>query len=433
MVAALASPTPSMLRGCVLGGRVLSGRAQRMHAHQRLSPAARHMVETQRIDVSGLAASTKGVLSKEDVIRALGTGRIVPDSMPAKASVAAAVAPAATPTSDATRPSASAAAESVVSAAYTDTPSSNMRKVIAKRLTASKAEVPHLYASIECEIDAMLAFRSALKRDMGVTVSVNDLVIKAAALALRDVPEANAQWSTATQSIRSGRAVDISVAVATPTGLITPIVTGADKRGLDSINSTVKDLATRARDGKLKPEEYQGGSFTISNLGMFGIAEFSAVINPPQACILAVGGGIRRVLPPAAKGGKPRVATVLTVKLSADVRVVDERIAALFLQVRTLSRLLCASAHACLLARRSRSTCATRWLRSSRQSGRSDRRGVLGGGWGECVVFNVKIDLSTRCSPALRGGGGGGVTFSVKPPRFILLLIGIPEFQSMLT
>ena len=132
--------------------------------------------------------------------------------------------------------------------------------------------------------------------------------------------------------------IDISVAVATPAGLITPIVTGADSRGLSGINQTVLDLATRARDGKLKPEEYQGGTFTISNLGMFGITSFNAVINPPQACILAVSGGVPRVLPPRSPGaegpeGQPRVATTMTVQLSSDRRVVDEAIAAQYCQV----------------------------------------------------------------------------------------------------
>jgi pyruvate dehydrogenase E2 component (dihydrolipoamide acetyltransferase) len=127
--------------------------------------------------------------------------------------------------------------------------------------------------------------------------------------------------------------VDISVAVATPNGLITPIVTGADQLGLSAINNKVKDLATRARDGKLQPAEYQGGTFTISNLGMFGISSFSAVINPPQACILAVGGGIQRVVAPAAGTTQPRIVTTMTVQLSSDRRVVDEATAAQFLQV----------------------------------------------------------------------------------------------------
>ena len=201
---------------------------------------------------------------------------------------------------------------------FTDIPNSNMRKVIAKRLTESKATVPHYYVTTECEIDDLVAFRKTLKKDMSIAVSVNDIVIKSAALALRDCPAANAKWDPISGTSKGGDDIDISVAVATPglakyhnicncdlnetsppfsthsptpvkilVGLITPIVAGADKLGVSQINTVVKDLATRARDGKLKPEEYQGGSFTISNLGMFGISEFTAVINPPQSCILA--------------------------------------------------------------------------------------------------------------------------------------------------
>ncbi len=151
---------------------------------------------------------------------------------------------------------------------YVDIPASNMRKIIGKRLTESKATVPHFYTTIECEIDELMSLRKMFKKDFDVTVSVNDLVIKSAALALRDVPEVNAKYNVKTNSIIPGNGVvDISVAVATPNGLITPILTAADKRGLVDISSTVKDLATRARDGKLKPEEFQGGSFSISNLG----------------------------------------------------------------------------------------------------------------------------------------------------------------------
>lgn len=216
-----------------------------------------------------------------------------------------------------------------------------MRKVIAKRLTESKATVPHFYTGMECEIDALLALRKKVKAELDVNVSVNDMVIKAAALALRDLPEANAKWNPRSQQIDgSNTAVDISVAVATPAGLITPIITNADQMGLGQINNKVRDLATRAKDNKLKPEEYQGGSFTISNLGMFGIDEFTAVINPPQACILAVGRGAIKVLPPtsvdAVTGkpvGKPRIANVMTVQLSGDRRVVDNALAGQFLQI----------------------------------------------------------------------------------------------------
>jgi pyruvate dehydrogenase E2 component (dihydrolipoamide acetyltransferase) len=224
-----------------------------------------------------------------------------------------------------------------VNAFFTDIPNSNMRKVIAKRLTESKSTVPHFYVTIDCEIDELLAVRKALKASFDSNVSVNDLVIKSAALALRDMPQVAAKYNKATGKVEAGAGgvSDIAVAVATPNGLITPIVKAAHELGVAQVNSAVKDLAGRAREGKLKPEEYQGGSFSISNLGMFGISSFSAVINPPQACILAVGAGVPRVLPPkqSGPGAKPRLATVVSVQLSADRRVVDEAAASQFLQI----------------------------------------------------------------------------------------------------
>jgi len=237
-------------------------------------------------------------------------------------------------------------------AAYADTKPSQVRKVIAARLTESKAGVPHQYAVMDVQLDALLALRATLKA-AGVTVSVNDMVIKAAAKALRDVPEANCFYDSRTDSVQRSAGVDVSVAVATEGGLITPIVKGADALGLTAINGKVKELAGRARLNKLKPEEFQGGTFTISNLGMFGaINEFTAVINPPQACILAVGKGEKRVLgaplapgeldalfAPAAAGAaapvpvpEPRIAEVMSVQLSADARVVEPHIAGQFLQ-----------------------------------------------------------------------------------------------------
>jgi pyruvate dehydrogenase E2 component (dihydrolipoamide acetyltransferase) len=189
------------------------------------------------------------------------------------------------------------------------------------------------------ELDAVLALRKRLKKEYEVNVSVNDLIIRSAALALRDVPEANAIWDGKQGAAVTNATVDISVAVATPSGLITPIITGSDRRGLTDISAKMKDLAGRARVGKLKPEEFQGGSFTISNLGMFGIDEFSAVINPPQAAIMAVGRGASRVKVPAFAEGqdpstlKPYTATVMTATLSFDRRVIDDAVAGQFLQV----------------------------------------------------------------------------------------------------
>jgi len=180
--------------------------------------------------------------------------------------------------------------------------------------------------------------RKVLKKDFDTKVSVNDFIIKASAMALRDVPELNSTFETKTQSQRTFSSVDISVAVATPTGLITPIVPSTHELTLTDISAKVRDLATRARDNKLTPEEYQGGTFCISNLGMFGISEFSAVINPPQGAILAVGGGERKIVPgkvnvESGEKEKPKIETIMTARLSADRRVVDEATASLFMGV----------------------------------------------------------------------------------------------------
>lgn len=219
---------------------------------------------------------------------------------------------------------------------YEDTPASNMRKIISRRLTESKATVPHFYTSVEIPLDSILSLRKVLAKEFDTKVSVNDFIIKASALALRDVPEVNGTFDTKTQSQRTFESVDISVAVATPTGLITPIVPSTQGLSLTDISAKVKDLATRARDNKLAPEEFQGGTFTISNLGMFGISEFSAVINPPQGAILAVGGGERKIVPGSVnvetgEKEKPKIETTMTARLSADRRVVDEATAALFM------------------------------------------------------------------------------------------------------
>ncbi|RHY10912.1 hypothetical protein DYB34_001895 [Aphanomyces astaci] len=215
---------------------------------------------------------------------------------------------------------------------FTDLPLSNMRKIIAKRLTASKVTVPHAYASIDCEIDAIMTLRARLKKQHGVAVSLNDFLLKAVASALRDVPEANCGWDAATHSIVPNASVDISVAVATDSGLITPIVPKVQALGLTSINSTFKELVARARANKLKPEEFQGGSFTVSNLGGFGVDNFTAVINPPQACIMAVGRGRAELVVPTDETLPPRKVTLLNVTISSDRRVVDDVIAGQFLQ-----------------------------------------------------------------------------------------------------
>lgn len=217
-------------------------------------------------------------------------------------------------------------------------PHSSMRKVIAKRLLESKQQVPHFYLTVECEMDALLQFRQQLNAHAAAKagkegkpaykLSVNDLIIKAAALSLRDKPDCNVSWYDDAMIRYSN--VDVSVAVATDSGLITPIIKNADQKSLAVISNEMKDLAKRARDNKLKPEEFQGGGFSISNLGMFGVQQFQAIINPPQACILAVGASEQVV---KVKHGEMVPVNVMRATLSVDHRAVDGALGAQWLQV----------------------------------------------------------------------------------------------------
>ncbi len=213
---------------------------------------------------------------------------------------------------------------------YTPQPNSGVRKVIAARLSESKQTVPHFYLTIDCRIDALLAARKALNEqgDGKFKLSVNDFVIKAAAMALKTHPTANVAWTD--EAILQFDHADVSVAVATPAGLITPIVKAAESKSVVEISNEMKDLAKRARDGKLKPTEFQGGTFSVSNLGMYGIKDFAAIINPPQACILAVGAGVEQ---PLVNNGKIEIGTVMGCTLSLDHRAVDGAVGAEWLQV----------------------------------------------------------------------------------------------------
>jgi pyruvate dehydrogenase E2 component (dihydrolipoamide acetyltransferase) len=213
---------------------------------------------------------------------------------------------------------------------YRAVPNSNVRKIIAKRLLESKQTIPHFYLSIECNVDKLLALRQELNsadtNESAPKVSVNDFVILAVAKALREVGEANASWYL--DAIHYYNNVDISVAVAIDGGLITPVIKSADKKDIISLSREVKNLAKRARENKLLPEEFQGGGFTISNLGMYGIKNFSAIINPPQSCILAVGESVKR---PVIVNDQIVIATMMELTLSCDHRVVDGVIGAKFL------------------------------------------------------------------------------------------------------
>ena len=274
------------------------------------SPLARRMAAAAGLDLAAVGGSgPNGRIVKSDVEAALARG-------PAAAPAAAAA------------PTAPAAPAVVGLPPFTEVPNSQTRKVIARRLGESKRDAPHFYLSIECEIDQLLKIRQELNGRAGdkYKLSVNDFVIRASALALKQVPAANASWTdTATRLYHQA---DVSVAVATPGGLITPIIRGADAKGLAAISNEMKELAGRAREGKLKPEEYQGGTFSVSNLGMYGIKSFAAVINPPQGAILAVGAGEQR---PVVKEGALAIATMMTCTLSVDHRVVDGAVGAEFL------------------------------------------------------------------------------------------------------
>ncbi|XP_041472397.1 pyruvate dehydrogenase protein X component-like [Lytechinus variegatus] len=287
-----------------------------------LSPAVRALIEQHQIDPSLITPTgPHGRLLKGDVLKFIESG-----------GAAAAPQPAAVPPPSPAMPAVQPppVAERVAPPSYTRTEGmfsevelTGMRKTIAKRLTESKTTIPHSYSMVDCELTEIVRLRKQLKKD-NIKVSVNDFIIKAAAVALKQVPEVNVSWNG--QQATPLTSIDISVAVATDGGLITPIVKSADAKGLVEISANVKDLATRARANKLKLDEFQGGSFSISNLGMFGISEFSAVINPPQSCIMAIGTSKLAI----GKDRKPF--TYMTVTMSSDARVVDGALAARFLE-----------------------------------------------------------------------------------------------------
>ena len=285
------------------------------------SPLARRVAAANNIDIAALSGSGPGgrvVLA--DVEQALsGTApAAAPVPAPARAAASAPAAPAPV--------AAPAPAPAVAVTPLADVPHrveklGNVRKVIARRLTEAKQTIPHIYMTVDVQLDALLALRTQLNTALAarnIKLSVNDMVIKALALALRQVPSCNVSF--AGDSLISYDRADVSVAVAAPSGLITPIITGADTKPLSVIATEMKALADKAREGKLQPHEYQGGTASLSNLGMFGIKQFDAVINPPQAMILAVGAGEKRAI---IEGDDIRVATVMSITGSFDHRAID--------------------------------------------------------------------------------------------------------------
>ncbi|HEY6630760.1 MAG TPA: pyruvate dehydrogenase complex dihydrolipoamide acetyltransferase [Rhizobiaceae bacterium] len=286
------------------------------------SPLARRIALDAGVDIAAVQGSgPHGRIVQADVQAAIAGGGAKAPA--AKAGAPAPAAPAVKPMSD------DAVLKLFEEGSYELIPHDNMRKTIARRLVEAKSTIPHFYLTLDCEIDALLSLRSQinaaapmLKTDKGEVpaykVSVNDMIIKAMALALRDVPTANVSWTEA--AMVQHKHADVGVAVSIPGGLITPIVRQADEKTLSVIANEMKDLAARARTKKLKPEEYQGGTTAVSNLGMFGIKDFAAVINPPHATILAVGAGEQRAV---VKKGEISVATIMSVTLSTDHRAVD--------------------------------------------------------------------------------------------------------------
>lgn len=287
-----------------------SNSAERVFA----SPLARRLANQAGITLNSLTGSgPRGRIVRLDVERALQQ------------------LPATTATVEITSPDAAISPQGGTDANVKRIPNSGMRKTIARRLCESKQTVPHFYLTVDCRVDELLELRSKLNANgsqakPAYKLSVNDFIVFAAAKALRRVPEVNASW-TESEVIRY-LDVDISVAVATESGLITPVVREVDRKGLSEITTEVRSLADRARAGKLAPSEYQGGGFTISNLGMYGIREFSAIINPPQSAILAVGAVEKR---PVVVGDQLAVGSMMTLTLSADHRVVDGSVGARFL------------------------------------------------------------------------------------------------------
>jgi len=279
------------------------------------SPLARRLAQQQGIDLASIGGSgPNGRIVKADLDGAKpGTAKAGAPSAASAAPVAASPAKPALVAAPATVPIPDIPHESVKL--------SSMRKVIARRLTESKQQVPHIYLTVDIRLDPLLALREQLNKSLAareIKLSVNDMLIKALAVALMEVPACNVMLA-GDQLVTFARA-DISVAVSIPNGLITPVVTGADTKALSVIATEFKDLASRARDGKLKPEEFQGGTASISNMGMYGIKQFDAVINPPQAMIMAIGAGEKR---PWVEGDSLVVATVMSATGSFDHRAID--------------------------------------------------------------------------------------------------------------
>ncbi|KAK9409896.1 pyruvate dehydrogenase protein X component mitochondrial [Crotalus adamanteus] len=308
----------------------------------RLSPAARNILETHGVDASHCTPSgPRGIFTKEDALKLIeqklkqkpAEAKSVVSSLPLHQAGMPLSAPSASMPISASRPPVapvSVPGRLASMCPFTEIPASDTRRVIAKKLTESKTTVPHAYASADCDLGAILNLRQELAKD-DVKVSINDFIIKATAVTLKQMPDVNVTWNgEAPQQLQS---IDISIVTATDQGFITPIIKDAASKGIQEIAASAEALAKKARDGKLLPEEYQGGSLSISDLGMFGINSFIGLVMPPQACILAVGGSRTELTVVEDEDGNEKLQQhqLLTITLSSDGRVIDDELASKFL------------------------------------------------------------------------------------------------------
>jgi pyruvate dehydrogenase E2 component (dihydrolipoamide acetyltransferase) len=291
---------------------------------QRVSPIARKLAKDAGVDVSQITGTgPSGRVVRRDVEASVANGTAATQPAPTAAASPVAAPQAAAPVSTS---ASKELASQEYSSTYSTVPHTSMRKAIARRLTESKSTVPHFYLNADCKVDELLALRKKINESSQVKISVNDMVVRAVAAAFEDVPEANVVWGP--DAMIKYESVDISIAVSTDGGLLTPVLRGVEKRSLSNIARTITDLAERSRAGKLRQEELNGGSFAVTNLGMYGTSSFAAILNPPQSGILAVGAaGPKAVV----VDGEITIATIMSVTLSADHRAVDGALAAQWL------------------------------------------------------------------------------------------------------
>ena len=311
---------------------VAPAEATQASGRQRVSPIARKLAKDAGVYVSQITGTgPSGRVVRRDVEASVANGAVAaqPVAAPAVASPVVA-APAAAPEAPAPAPVSTSASKEIASQEYSSTystiPHTSMRKAIARRLTESKSTVPHFYLNADCAVDELLALRKKINESSQVKISVNDMVVRAVAAAFEDVPDANVVWGP--DAMIKYESVDISIAVSTEGGLLTPVIRGVEKRSLSNIARTITDLAERSRAGKLRQEELNGGSFAVTNLGMYGTSSFSAILNPPQSGILAVGAASPKAV---VVDGEITIVTIMSVTLSADHRAVDGALAAQWL------------------------------------------------------------------------------------------------------